>query len=166
MDPTRRDFVRIAGLALIGACAGCSGSDTTGGGSPGGDTDGDSEGRGDSDVTGTGDTAVPAGWAALTLDANPKLGDVGGYVVRKLGGVRVVVARLDDAPTFLALSAACTHQGCDVQYQAAKDRFYCPCHGSVFADDGRVVQGPARRPLTSFDTQWDEANQRVLVRTS
>ena len=45
-----------------------------------------------------------------------------------------------------ALSAICTHAGCNVSYQSGV--LYCPCHGSVFnAQTGAVEQGPAVTPL-------------------
>jgi menaquinol-cytochrome c reductase iron-sulfur subunit len=44
-----------------------------------------------------------------------------------------------------ALSAVCTHLGCTVGRQG--EGYHCPCHGSVFAADGKNVAGPAPRPL-------------------
>jgi Rieske Fe-S protein len=46
-----------------------------------------------------------------------------------------------------AFSAICTHQGCQVN-RVAGGRIFCPCHGSIFdAATGKVVGGPAPRPL-------------------
>ncbi len=48
---------------------------------------------------------------------------------------------------FAVASAVCTHLGCTVQYFTSDGRFHCPCHGSIFNPDGRVVHGPAPKPL-------------------
>jgi len=52
---------------------------------------------------------------------------------------------------YIAVSAVCTHAGCTVQYTLQQNEFYCPCHGSVFATSGSVVQGPAQSALTSYN---------------
>jgi len=49
-----------------------------------------------------------------------------------------------------ALSLTCTHQGCTVQ-PGADGQFHCPCHGAVFDQQGRVLQGPAKRDLDRFN---------------
>ncbi|MFI9115443.1 FAD-dependent oxidoreductase [Streptomyces venezuelae] len=41
----------------------------------------------------------------------------------------------------------CTHMGCELGFNAAEQTWECPCHGSRFATDGRVLQGPATEPL-------------------
>lgn len=51
------------------------------------------------------------------------------------------------ASGFIAMSAVCTHLGCLTQYERENNRILCPCHGSQFAPDGSVRQGPAPRPL-------------------
>jgi cytochrome b6-f complex iron-sulfur subunit len=46
-----------------------------------------------------------------------------------------------------AVRPVCTHLGCTVAWQAERNQFVCPCHGSQFDAQGRVVQGPAKRAL-------------------
>ena len=47
---------------------------------------------------------------------------------------------------FEGFVARCTHAGCAL---GVKDGVaVCPCHGSRFAFDGAVTQGPATEPLT------------------
>ena len=45
------------------------------------------------------------------------------------------------------LSAICPHEGCEVAWDQASNRFSCPCHESYFAADGARISGPATRGL-------------------
>ena len=72
-----------------------------------------------------------------------------GAVVR-VGGQRCAVYR-DESGTAHAVSARCTHLGCLVRFNEAETAWECPCHGSRFAVDGSVLQGPATRPLAPRD---------------
>lgn len=60
---------------------------------------------------------------------------------------------------FAALSPICTHLGCTVEIEQA--RLVCPCHGSTYDREGRVVRGPAEQALTSFSVEL--AADDVLV---
>ena len=56
------------------------------------------------------------------------------------------VYRAEDG-TLHAVSLRCTHMGCLVRFNAAERSWDCPCHGSRFALDGSVLEGPAVQPL-------------------
>lgn len=71
-------------------------------------------------------------------------------VVAKLDGDHVAVARTDEGE-LIAVSAVCTHQGCIVSHDPERECWQCPCHGSRFALDGTVLQGPAIKPLEKVD---------------
>lgn len=60
-----------------------------------------------------------------------------------------------------AFGPSCTHLGCAYHWDTAKNEFICPCHNSVFAIDGRVIGGPAPRPLDRFQTRV-EGNKLLL----
>lgn len=47
----------------------------------------------------------------------------------------------------MALYWRCVHLGCTVPWNAAQNKFMCPCHGSVYTIVGQNVAGPAPRPL-------------------
>ena len=50
-------------------------------------------------------------------------------------------------------SPICTHLGCYYNWDSQTGRFECPCHGSVFSIDGKVLSGPAPRPLDTLQTK-------------
>ncbi|HYC31360.1 MAG TPA: FAD-dependent oxidoreductase, partial [Gemmatimonadales bacterium] len=68
-----------------------------------------------------------------------------GALVRQ-GLAKLAVYR-DDAGALHALSAVCTHLGCIVHWNSLEGTWDCPCHGSRFATDGHVLNGPAAAGL-------------------
>ena len=52
-----------------------------------------------------------------------------------------------------AIYQVCTHLGCLIPFQAAENRFICPCHGSTFERNSDYVRGPAARNLDQFELE-------------
>lgn len=48
-------------------------------------------------------------------------------------------------PDWLVVLGICTHLGCVPSRK--KDGWFCPCHGSVYDNSGRILKGPAPRNL-------------------
>jgi menaquinol-cytochrome c reductase iron-sulfur subunit len=44
-------------------------------------------------------------------------------------------------------SPVCPHLGCRYDWHPEKHEFICPCHGSIYSITGKVLGGPAPRPL-------------------
>ncbi len=85
-------------------------------------------------------------------------------------GNRVKIGKLSDFPvdtfTFVdkikvfiyrdheavkAVSAVCTHLGCTIKHNI--DGFECPCHGSCYSAEGRVLSGPAPASLSWYKVE-------------
>jgi glycine/D-amino acid oxidase-like deaminating enzyme/nitrite reductase/ring-hydroxylating ferredoxin subunit len=66
----------------------------------------------------------------------------GSAAVLRRGLSKVAVYR-DDSGTLHERTAICSHLGCVVSWNAGERTWDCPCHGSRFAPDGHVVNGPA-----------------------
>lgn len=60
-----------------------------------------------------------------------------------------VAAYCDPEGVVHAVSATCTHMGCRVAFNTAERTWDCPCHGSRFGVDGRVLEGPAVEDLAA-----------------
>ena len=74
----------------------------------------------------------------------------GEAAVQRVGSAQVAGYR-DDAGELHAVSAVCTHLGCTVTWNGAEKSWDCPCHGSRFDTEGRVLHGPATRDLDKKD---------------
>jgi glycine/D-amino acid oxidase-like deaminating enzyme/nitrite reductase/ring-hydroxylating ferredoxin subunit len=99
-----------------------------------------------------------------SLAAARKLAPGQGQVVR-IGASHVALSRGDDG-ALTALSAACTHLGCLVRWNASERSWDCPCHGSRFDADGTVLNGPALRPLAPKELPEAAENDSHLPRAS
>lgn len=66
--------------------------------------------------------------------------------VCQVNGQKLAVFR-DQRGGLHAVSSVCTHMGCQVAFNPTEQSWDCPCHGSRFDVDGRVLDGPAKKPL-------------------
>jgi menaquinol-cytochrome c reductase iron-sulfur subunit len=61
----------------------------------------------------------------------------------------------------VAYSPICPHLGCGYRWESERGEFLCPCHNSVFDLSGRVLAGPAPRPLDTLPIRLD--GKRLFV---
>lgn len=62
------------------------------------------------------------------------------------------------------LSTICPHEGCEVSWEQARNRFACPCHESYFTADGARISGPAPRGLDVLPTRVQDGKLQVQYR--
>jgi glycine/D-amino acid oxidase-like deaminating enzyme/nitrite reductase/ring-hydroxylating ferredoxin subunit len=72
-----------------------------------------------------------------------------GAVIRR--GLKKIAAYRDETGTLHENSAICTHMGCPVRWNVLERAWDCPCHGSQFAPEGEVLNGPAVSRLPKAD---------------
>lgn len=74
--------------------------------------------------------------------------DEGGII--KYKGKRAGAYRDKNGKLFI-VDNTCTHLGCELGFNNAERTFDCPCHGSRFTYEGKVIEGPATLDLKSID---------------
>lgn len=134
----RDEFLHLFGFGATLLVSGCLGSCSS---------------KTDNPQPGPGSTPTPTpGTIDFTIDvtapANARLNDPAfGYVYG--ANNRVIVAKTA-AGSYVALAAACTHQGTTVEFQPGVNNFFCPNHGSRFSTTGAALNGPASTPLKVY----------------
>jgi Rieske Fe-S protein len=151
-DLSRRRFCagacRAASGVALATIAGCAGGDSPTSPNNSGVTLGVSQGR----FTGGNVEVAVAGTA---------LNNVGGAVlVESTAGV-FLVSRTADT-TYNAIDAVCSHQSCTVT-NADGDIYVCPCHGSRYDRNGRVVHGPATASLRRYSSSFANGTLTIVL---
>ena len=78
------------------------------------------------------------------------------------GDATYIIVKDDGTIENYGLNAVCTHLGCVVPWVPSANQFQCPCHGSRYNFQGRVVRGPA--PLSLALAHVDFDGDKVLLR--
>ena len=66
-----------------------------------------------------------------------------------------------DEKNVVAYAPQCTHLGCAYHWEEPRGQFVCPCHESRFSIDGKVLGGPAARPLDRYPVRVE--NSKLLI---
>ena len=92
-----------------------------------------------------------ADWVTPGQEPDPDAIPQGGGTVIRRGLSKIAVHRGKDGQ-LSERSAVCPHLGCIVAWNPVEETWDCPCHGSRFAADGRLVHGPAIGDLTPIES--------------
>ena len=74
-----------------------------------------------------------------------------GFVESNEARSRALQLARDTDGVLRACSAVCPHLGCIVRWNDQASTWDCPCHGSRFMPDGKVLAGPAETPLEQVE---------------
>jgi Rieske Fe-S protein len=106
-----------------------------------------------------------SGWAKLALDeaslqvGHPievTFGDHTSDAYLRQDVLRHAWAVRQASGDIVVFSPICPHLGCLYNWDAPAGRFVCPCHGSQFGTDGKVLAGPAPRPLDPLPSRTQD----------
>ena len=71
----------------------------------------------------------------------------------------IIVSQNNTAKVY---SAHCTHLGCRID-KVERERFVCPCHGSEYDLNGKVLKGPAFRNLDEFPASISDDGNSIVI---
>jgi cytochrome b6-f complex iron-sulfur subunit len=85
---------------------------------------------------------------------------VGGTATLKVKGQKLLLVR-DSETSVKALDPTCSHKKCTVKFTSSDSQLHCPCHKSAYSLDGKVLGGPAPKPLVTFPAQL--SGEQIVV---
>lgn len=152
----RRQFLGLFGVGMLASSlpivlAACSGDTET--------SSAPTEGAENSPIAKAQDAVTMVGDFAIigTVSNLDAAGDLSGEV----NGKKVYVFRNPKDQSLVALDPTCNHKGCPVK--VTDTNLACTCHGSRFAFDGAVTEGPATAALPLYEIRQEGENILVKV---
>lgn len=89
-----------------------------------------------------------------------------GYILNKdvANAPVLVVSESANPKTISAVNPTCTHKGCTVDWKGDKKLFVCPCHKAEYSPNGKVLKGPAKKDLATYQAKIE--GNSVLVKAT
>jgi len=104
---------------------------------------------------------VSNGTVMVTISSSSALAKVGSAGIITYSSGSILIDH-PSANVYNAFTSICPHQGCTINnFDAGSNQFVCPCHGSRFDINGKVVQGPAPSSLQQYPTQF--LNNQLII---
>lgn len=76
------------------------------------------------------------------------------FIIVKSSGLNAPVLLKKENNNYSAVLMLCTHKQCELKPQGSV--LFCPCHGSEFSQDGKVMKEPADKNLLQYKTSADD----------
>lgn len=83
---------------------------------------------------------------------------------RTITAKKAIWAVQQPAGDIIVFSPICPHLGCGFRWEAGDHKFHCPCHGSVYDVTGKVLAGPAPRPLDVLPSKVEQGKLLILYK--
>ncbi|HAK87818.1 MAG TPA: hypothetical protein DHV16_09420 [Nitrospiraceae bacterium] len=80
------------------------------------------------------------------------------------GKVKQLVYVKVNGEEVFALSATCTHLGCNVNFDEQSGNFKCPCHSGVYDATGENVSGPPTHSLAKLEAKVEDG--KLMINTA
>ena len=150
--PDRREFLKGAACAALGACA--IGVPIVAGVRVLVAPIGPHDGKGHV-VKLTTLAALPAGAAPLLFQVFVERSDA--WTRHPLTAIGAVFLQRTGERAVRAFNASCPHLGCAVEWRTESKTYFCPCHTSAFSPDGGIIApSPAARGLDVLEIEVRE----------
>lgn len=118
--------------------------------------------------------AIPGCASLVATQVTPENGEIrlavrnfaqlehpGGFLkIRPAGSAETLYVLALEHGGFAVVSPICTHLQCTVNIDGAL--LVCPCHGSTYDREGKVLRGPAERPLTRYQAALSDGGELVI----
>jgi Rieske Fe-S protein len=91
----------------------------------------------------------------------PEFAEKAYALVRVEGLAHPILIHRTGEGAYQALSARCTHLGCQVR--PSRRGLVCPCHGSSYSWEGEVLRGPAQKALARYLVELREGVLEIIA---
>lgn len=81
------------------------------------------------------------------------------FIVIRTSGLAFPICLYKNNDNYIAVYMQCSHQGCELNPN--EKTLVCPCHGSEFSTEGKVLSPPADKNLKQFNVITD--NETIYI---
>jgi cytochrome b6-f complex iron-sulfur subunit len=85
-----------------------------------------------------------------------------GQILNKESPVGALLVIRQDANIISAVNPTCTHKGCILKWRTTEKDLICPCHDARFTAEGKILEGPVKLPLPTYQVKVE--GDLVLVK--